>query len=188
MDDSRMSNEDLALEPKADPEADADIAVLRQELAALKDQALRYAAEAENTKRRAERETNEARAYAISKFAKDLMAVADNLSRALEHAPADAEDPAARNLIVGLEMTHKALIDAFARNGLNAIAPKQGDRFDPHLHQAMMEQPSDTLAPGRIIQCLQSGYELFGRTLRAAMVVVTSRESTGGPPAESGGA
>ncbi len=161
-------------------ETEAELEALQAELAALKDQALRYAAEAENTRRRAEREANEARAFAISRFAKDLMGVADNLSRALEHAPTDeAIDPATRNLVVGLEMTHKALLDAFARNGLKTITPAPGERFDPHQHQAMMEQTSDTVAPGRVIQSLQTGYELFGRTLRAAMVVVAARDSTG---------
>ncbi|MBV8594270.1 MAG: nucleotide exchange factor GrpE, partial [Caulobacteraceae bacterium] len=93
------------------PEADAER--LRAETAALKEQALRYAAEAENVKRRAEREVNDARAYAISKFARDLLGVADNLARALEHAPKETADPATRNLVVGLEMTQKALSDAF---------------------------------------------------------------------------
>jgi molecular chaperone GrpE len=166
-------------EMDAAAEAAADLEALKAEAAALKEQALRYAAEVENTRRRAERESNEARAFAISKFAKDLMGVADNLSRALEHAPTDAPDPATRNLAVGLEMTQKALLDAFARNGLKKIEPAVGERFDPHQHQAVMEQTSTTVAPGGVIQVLQAGYELFGRNLRAAMVVVASKDSTG---------
>jgi len=158
---------------------DAELEAARGEVAALKDQLLRYAAEAENTRRRAEREANEARAFAISKFAKDLMGVADNLARALEHAPTDAPDPATRNLAVGLDMTQKALLDAFARNGLKKIEPEVGARFDPHQHQAVMEQTSAAVAPGGIIQVLQAGYELFGRNLRAAMVVVAAKDSTG---------
>ncbi len=168
---------------------DAELEAARGEVAALKDQLLRYAAEAENTRRRAEREANEARAFAISKFAKDLMGVADNLARALEHAPTDAPDPATRNLAVGLDMTQKALLDAFARNGLKKIEPEVGARFDPHQHQAVMEQTSAAVAPGGIIQVLQAGYELFGRNLRAAMVVVAAKDSTGqdSPDAEPEG-
>ncbi len=164
---------------------EAALAALRAETAALKDQALRYAAEAENTRRRADREINDARAYAIQSFARDLLGVADNLARALEHAPKDGDDPLARNLTVGLEMTQKALTAAFERNGLKAIDPAVGGRFDPHLHQAMMEQTSDTVAPGGVIQVLQTGYELFSRIVRPAMVVVAAKDSTGPAGAES---
>ncbi len=165
---------------------DEDVATaLRAEAAALKEQALRYAAEVENTRRRAEREVNDARAYAIQKFAADLLGVADNLARALQHAPKDAEDPATRSLAIGLEMTQKDLIGAFERNGLKSIAPRVGEKFDPHLHQAMMEQTSDAVAPGMVIQVLQSGYDLFGRVVRPAMVVVAAKDSTGPGTAES---
>ncbi|MGI8840366.1 MAG: nucleotide exchange factor GrpE [Caulobacteraceae bacterium] len=174
----RMENLDLAGGDDGDGGADA-LAGLRAESAASKDQALRYAAEAENTRRRAEREVNDARAYAIQAFARDLLGVADNLARALDHAPKDADDPLARNLTVGLEMTQKALTAAFERNGLKAIAPAVGERFDPHRHQAMMEQASDIVGPGGVIQVLQAGYELFGRIVRPAMVVVAAKDSTG---------
>lgn len=171
------------------PAEATDVTMLRAESAALKDQALRYAAEAENTRRRAEREVNDARAYAITKFARDLLGVADNLARALEHAPADAADPLARNLAVGLEMTQKELLTAFERNGLKRVEPAVGERFDPHQHQAVMEQTSDSVAPGAVIQVLQAGYDLFGRVVRPAMVVVAAKDSTGraGPSDESGG-
>jgi len=168
------------------PEDDV-IATLRAETAALKDQALRYAAEAENTRRRAEKDVNDARAYAIQKFARDLLGVADNLSRALEHAPKDGDDPLARNLAVGLEMTEKELLSAFERNGLKRLSPGPGEKFDPHLHQAVMEQSSATVAPGGVISVLQTGYELFGRIVRPAMVVVASKDSTG-PAAEGSSA
>ena len=166
----------------ADVEQDAGVEVLRAEIAGLKDQALRWAAEAENTKRRAEREVNDARAYAITKFAKDLLGVADNLARALEHAPRDAaaETPE-RNLAVGLEMTEKALLTAFERNNLKRIQPAPGEKFDPHQHQAMMEQTSTAFGPGAVVQVMQSGYELFGRNIRPAMVVVAAKDSTGRP-------
>jgi len=160
---------------------EASLEALRAEASSLKEQALRYAAEAENTRRRAEREVNDARAYAISKFAKDLLGVADNLARALDHAPRDAEDPLTRSLAVGLEMTQKDLLTAFERNGLKRIDPQAGEKFDPHQHQAVMEQTSGDVSAGGVIQVLQTGYELFGRILRPAMVIVAARDSTGRP-------
>jgi len=153
----------------------AEIESLRTEVAALKEQVLRYAADAENTKRRAERETNDARAYAITKFARDLLGVADNLSRALTAQPAESGDPAVKNFVVGVEMTEKELQGAFERNGLKKIDPAKGERFDPHKHQAMMEQPGSDVAPGAVIQVLQPGYELLGRLVRPAMVVVAAK-------------
>jgi molecular chaperone GrpE len=167
--------------PQADGEA---VEALKAEIAQLKEQMLRVAAEAENTKRRAEREANEARAYAINRFASDLLGVADNLARALQHAPREAEDPAVKNLAVGLEMTEKALQSAFERNGLKRLEPARGAKFDPHQHQAMMEQPADDLGPGAVMQVLQAGYELFGRLVRPAMVVVSAKGSTGASPQE----
>jgi molecular chaperone GrpE len=188
-----MNDTDIAGEGSEDEAVaaldEAVIEALRAETAGLKEQALRYAAEAENTRRRAEREINDARAYAISKFAKDLLGVADNLARALEHAPRDSEDQLVRNLAIGLEMTQKELFNAFERNGLKRIEPPTGERFDPHQHQAVMEQTSAETAPGGVIQVLQTGYELFGRIVRPAMVIVAARDSTGRPKeTESAGA
>ena len=156
---------------------------LRAETAALKEQVLRYAAEADNTRRRAEREANDARAYAIQKFAGDLLGVADNLSRALKAQPADNGDTAVKNFVIGVEMTEKELQGAFERNGLKKIDPAQGDKFDPHKHQAMMEQPGGEVAPGAVIQVLQPGYELLGRLVRPAMVVVAAKVA--GAPADT---
>jgi molecular chaperone GrpE len=166
--------EKIPVEPAAGEQAQ-----LQAEVAALKDQALRYAAEVENTRRRAEREANDARAYAIQKFARDLLGVADNLARALQHAPKSDEDPLARNLAIGLEMTQKELLAAFERNGLKRLAPAPGEKFDPHKHQAMSEQTSAEVAPGTVVALMQDGYELFGRVVRPAMVVVAARDSTG---------
>ena len=162
--------------PTPETTADADAyEALRVETAALKEQVLRYAAEADNTRRRAEREANDARAYAIQKFARDLLGVADNLSRALSAQPADSGDPAVKNFVVGVEMTEKELQGAFERNGLKRIEPAKGEKFDPHKHQAMMEQPGSDVAPGGVIQVLQPGYELLGRLVRPAMVVVAAK-------------
>jgi molecular chaperone GrpE len=155
-----------------------ELIALRAENQALKDQVLRVAADAENTKRRTEREANDARAYAIQKFGRDLLTVADTLDRALA-APVD--DPAVKSFVVGMEMTQKSLMTAFENNGLKKIDPAKGEKFDPHLHQAMMEQPSTDVAGGGVIQVLQPGYELLGRLIRPAMVVVAAKGS--GPEA-----
>ncbi|HEY5071570.1 MAG TPA: nucleotide exchange factor GrpE [Caulobacteraceae bacterium] len=183
-------NGDLEAPPGDAEEVVDPLDALKTQTATLKDQALRYAAEAENTRRRAEREVNDARAYAIQKFAKDLLGVADNLARALEHAPKDTADPLARNLAVGLEMTQRELLSAFERNGLRKLEPAPGARFDPHQHQAVMEQPSDTLPAGAVVQVLQAGFELFGRIVRPVMVVVAAKGSAGSwaaePVAENG--
>ncbi|MDR6624800.1 nucleotide exchange factor GrpE [Caulobacter segnis] len=167
--DTTFETEDLAQEVEA----------LKAEVAVLKEQALRYAAEAENTKRRAEREMNDARAYAIQKFARDLLGAADNLARATAHSPRDSADPVVKNFVVGVEMTEKELLTAFERNGLKKIDPPKGEKFDPHLHQAMMEQPSDEVAAGGVVAVLQAGYELMGRLVRPAMVAVAAKGSTG---------
>jgi len=177
-DTPEMHEEQHEEETSADSFLTAALEELQAENAALKDQAMRYAAEADNTKRRAEREANDARAFAIQKFGRDLLDAADNLSRAVQHAPKDAADPAVKNLVMGIEMTEKALISAFERNGLKQVTPARGDKFDPHLHQAVMEQPADDVAPGAISTVMQSGYELFGRILRPAMVVVTPKGSS----------
>jgi molecular chaperone GrpE len=176
MTDDETPAEDVAFETD---DAAQEIEALKLEVAALKDQALRYAAEAENTKRRAERESNDARAYAIQKFARDLLGAADNLSRATAMSPRDSQDPAVTNYIIGVEMTEKELQGAFERNGLKKIDPTKGEKFDPHLHQAVMEQPSDEVAAGGVIQVLQAGYELMGRLVRPAMVAVAAKGSKG---------
>ena len=188
---SGMSDDDTpaeGLEPETDDagvEAGDDPAALRAEVAALKEQMLRVAADAENTKRRAEREANDSRAYAIQKFARDLLGVADNLQRAMLHAPKDAADPLVKNLAIGLEMTEKELMAAFDRNGLKKLEPVRGAKFDPHQHQAMQEQPADDVAAGGVVQVIQPGYELFGRLVRPALVVVAARGSAGAEAADA---
>jgi len=154
---------------------DSPLEQLQAELAEWRDKAMRAIAEAENTRRRAEREANDARAYAIQRFAKDLFQAADNLERALMAAPREDADPQVKNLVLGIEMTEKALQSAFERNGLKRLSPEKGARFDPHLHQAMMEQDDPATEPGAVSQTMQPGYELFGRMLRPAMVVVAAK-------------
>jgi molecular chaperone GrpE len=154
-----------------------DVEALQAEIAGLKEQLLRYAADGENLRRRTEREVNDARAYAIQKFAKDLFGVSDNLGRALQSMPREGLEGAIKNLVLGIEMTEKELAGAFERNGVKRVDPARGDRFDPHQHQAMMEQDAPDIAPGAVIQVLAPGYELFGRVVRPAMVVVASKSS-----------
>lgn len=163
----------------ADAEGDDTMSSLMSENAALKEQVLRHAAEAENTRRRSEKEANDARAFAIQRFGRDLLEAADNLSRALQAAQvaklAEHAEPGVKNLVLGIEMTEKALQSAFDRNGLKKVEPARGERFDPHKHQAMMEQPAEGVAPGSVVGVMQAGYELFGRIVRPAMVAVTPR-------------
>jgi len=158
---------------------------LTEENAALKEQALRYAAEAENTKRRAEREANDARAFGIQRFATSLLGVADVLQRALASAPAEISDPAFKNFVDGIAMTERELAGAFDKNGVKRINPLKGDKFDPHLHQAVMEQPSTDVEGGAVLMIMQPGYELFGRVIRPAMVAVAAK--TAGAPVHKNG-
>lgn len=161
------------------------------ELAALKDTMLRALAEAENGRRRAEREAAEGRVYAIDRFARDLLSVADNLGRALgsvTSAQAAPIDDAFKTLVDGVAMTEAALIDVFSRHGLKRLGAK-GEKFDPNLHQAVAQIPSDAPA-GAIADVFQPGYVLGDRTLRAAMVAVSLGQSANDgptPSAENGG-
>ncbi|HVL42765.1 MAG TPA: nucleotide exchange factor GrpE [Brevundimonas sp.] len=174
-DDEAEANAEAGLDSHPDDDM-GPIDALIAERDQWKDRALRAVAEAENTKKRAELSNNDARAYAIQKFARDLLGVADNLERALQAAPKNA-DAGEAGLVTGLELTQKSLLQAFESNNLKRVAPEPGEAFDPHLHQAMMEQPSDSVQGGQVIQTLQPGYALFGRTVRPAMVVVAAKGS-----------
>jgi molecular chaperone GrpE len=146
----------------------------QDEIATLKDAGLRALAENENVRRRAEREKTEARLYAIDKFARDLLSVADNLGRAITTAPeAFKGDAAFDGYVTGVEMTERELQGAFERHGLKRIGAK-GDKFDPAVHQAVAQIPSEDVAAGEIAEVFQPGYVLGGRTLRAAMVAVSA--------------
>lgn len=163
------------------PEADAasPTAALEAELAKARDEMLRALAEVENTRRRAERTAQEARTYAIDRFASDLLPVADTLSRALAAAPRDDVDEGFRNLLTGVELTERALIEAFARHGLKRVG-ERGDKFDPNLHQAVAQAPGDAPA-GTVLEVMQAGYVLGDRTVRAAMVLVSTGPGAAAP-------
>src|SRR6185369_17089824 len=115
--------------------------------------------------------------------------VADNLTRALAHAPAETEDQTVKNFVLGIELTDKELQQAFERNGLKRIAPARGDRFDPHQHQAMAEAPGTDVSPGGVVEVMQTGYELLGRLVRPAMVIVAAKQPGAAPePGKPNGA
>jgi len=152
-------------------EAAARIADLETQLADAKQQALYAQAEVQNVRRRAEKEAADARAYAATGFARDVLSVADNLSRALAAIPADLrEDDRFKGLVGGLEATGRELDSVFARNGITRIEA-MGQPLDPNRHQAMMEVPGDA-EPGTIVQELQAGYMIKDRLLRPALVGV----------------
>lgn len=164
---------DSAAEAAAGDDVQAQLEAARQEAADAKEQALRAAAEAQNVRRRAEKDAENARKFALEKFAGDLLAVADNLDRAL--AAADVENEALKPIVEGVELTRKALQDALARHNVESIDPS-GQPFDPEFHEAMAMVPNPSVEPNTVIDVMQKGYTLNGRLLRAAMVVVAKGE------------
>jgi molecular chaperone GrpE len=164
-------------EAAADPR-DAEIATLKDEVAAGKDRLLRLAAEMENLRKRTEREKAEATLYAATNFARDLLSVADNLGRALAALTAEERESAGeveKNLIAGVEVTERELLQVFQRHGIRKIETV-GQKFDPNYHQAIYEVPTSEKPPGIVMQELQSGYAVGERCLRPAMVGVSKAE------------
>ena len=146
------------------------IEALQQELAEAKDQALRTAAEAQNIRRRAEIDAENARKFAIERFAKDLLPVVDNLERALESV--DATDESMKAILEGVELTYRSFSDMLERHNLKAINP-EGEPFDPQVHEAISMVEAPGAEPNSVINVVQKGYTLNERLLRAAMVVVS---------------
>ena len=162
-----------------------DPMVLARELAEenndLQEKLLRARAEMENIRKRSEREKADAKTYAVEKFAADLLSVSDNLSRALEALPESersALTDSGKGLLGGIEMTHKELHTVLSRHGVTVIEAEPGAAFDPNLHQAVANIPSEH-PNGTIASLFQSGWRIGDRTLRAAMVAVSTGESTG---------
>jgi molecular chaperone GrpE len=153
----------------------ADVIVaLNEENNRLKDQLLRAMAEAENVRRRTDKEKADARAYALDKFASDLLAVADNFDRAVQTAPdALKGDAGFDGFLTGVEMTGRELQTVLARHGIKRVG-ERGEKFDPAIHQAVSQMPSDEIAKDDVAEVFQAGYVLNGRLLRAAMVVVSA--------------
>ncbi len=145
----------------------------------LKDRALRAAAEMENLRRRTAREIQDARAYAVSNFARDMLAVSDNLRRALDAIPPEVKTHAEAGMtafVEGVEMTERSMLSTLERHGVKKLEPV-GERFDPNFHQAMFEVPNADIAANTVVQVVQPGFSIGERVLRPAMVGV----SKGGP-------
>jgi molecular chaperone GrpE len=174
-----------AVEAKpAEPSAEERLAALETELAEVKDRLLRALAEAENVRRRAQREREDTLIYAAAGFARDLLSAADNLRRALDSLPEEeVQDERAKSLMRGVAATERELLSVFERHGIRRIDPK-GERFDHNLHQAIFEAERADVPAGTVVEVLQPGYVLHDRLLRPAMVGV----SKGGPKAAEGAA
>ncbi len=156
------------------------INALRAEADAQKDRALRALAEVENVRKRLERERDDARVYSVTRFARDLLTVADNLARALSALPQDTRakaDDAMKAVLDGVEATERELQATLARHGVKPIAA-EGQRFDPHLHQAIAEVPAEAAEPGTVMHVVQPGYTIGDRLLRPAMVTVAKAMGT----------
>jgi len=159
--------EDIETEAPEGPSLEGQLAARDAEIAELKDRLLRAAAETENTRRRLERDKADTAAYAMTGFARDLLAVADNLRRAVEALPtAGVEGVAA-----GIEATERELVAVFSRNGITRIEAL-GQKLDPNKHQAMLEVPTPDAEPGTVVSELQGGWTIKDRLLRPALVSV----------------
>lgn len=150
---------------------EAELIAMRAERDDLKDKLMRALAEAENTRRRAERDRKDAEAYGGTKLARDLLSVHDNLDRALNAVEDEVREQAA-GLIEGVELTQKDLLAAFSKHKINMVSPEPGEKFDPNMHQAMFEAPIPGAEPGTIIEVMQAGFSISGRLLRPALVGV----------------
>ena len=160
-------------------ELQAKLEEAQAEAAEAKERALRMAAEMENLRRRTERELRDAKAFAVSNFARDMLDVADNLSRALEAVPEGSDDPALKGLKEGVEMTGRTLDRTLEKHGVRKLEPV-GEKFDPNFHQAMFKMPDPSQPKDTVAQVVQPGYAIGPRVLRPAMVGVTE----GGPKRE----
>ena len=163
--------------------ANAELARLRAENEDLKNRVLRVMADMENLRRRTEREKQDSGRYAISRFAQDIVPVADNLTRAIESLGGGSGDYSAdsvKNMISGVEMTGRELHNALSRHGVTKLDPS-GGKFDPNFHEAMFEIENKDVPNGSVIQVVQVGYRIGERVLRPARVGV----ARGGPKAQA---
>ena len=164
------------------------IAQLEAECIRLKDKLLRALAESENIRRRAERDRKDAETYGGTRLARDLLAVHDNLDRALSHVD-DALRDQAKGFIEGVELTQRELLNAFGKHRIEKVSPAMGEKFDPNRHQAMFEAPIPGAETGTVIEVMQTGFAIAGRLLRPALVgvakAVPKPEPEPGPEPES---
>ena len=149
------------------------IAALEMQRDDYRDRFMRALAEAENARKRGERDRREAEKYGGSKLARDILPVFDALTRALDHA-SDEQKAEHGAFIEGVELTLRELLNVFSKHGIEIIEPQAGDKFDPQLHQAMFEAPVPGTKQGEIIQVMASGFQLHERLLRPAQVGVSS--------------
>ena len=170
------------IENGKEDQALADIEALKEELAEANDAKLRALAEVENMRRRMEKEKQENARYGASNLAKGLFSVLDNFDRALMASPKDLKNKKdiEKNYISlheGVELTVKEILTASKQNGIEVISPSKGDIFDHNVHQAMLDVPTNEFEPGCVCEVLQSGYKIYDRLLRPAMVGVSKKES-----------
>jgi molecular chaperone GrpE len=162
--------------PAAQADASPDPTAERaREAADLKDRLLRSLAEMENLRRRTEKQVADERVYGIASFARDMLAVADNMRRALDAVTPELRetaDPAVKALIEGVELTERELLKVLEKHGVKKLEPL-GSRFDPNLHQAMYEVPDPSVPAGTVVQAVQAGYTIGDRVLRPALVAVS---------------
>ena len=158
-----------------EPSTEEIIARLAEEAAGARDTALRAQADAQNVKRRAEQDVEKARKFALEQFAKELLAVVDNMERTLE-ATAGHSEGEVKPITEGVELTLKSFLDALKKFNVEQIDP-QGEPFDPNLHQAMSMVENNDVEPNSVIAVMQKGYSLNGRLLRPAMVMVSKAGS-----------
>ncbi len=170
--DNTAREEEIPTEPEQFAEDDA-LALVTAERDEYRDRFMRALAEAENARKRAERDRREAETYGASRLARDLLPVYDNLNRALGAIPEESRAASAA-LIEGVELTLRELTGVMERHGLRAVSPAIGDTFDPQLHQAMFEAPVPGTTAGQIIQVMIEGFMLHDRLLRPAQVGVSS--------------
>ncbi len=166
----------------ASAEGEEDVAALLAENAELKEKLLRAMADMDNLRKRLEREKEEAVKYAAAQFARDMLSVSDNLSRALEAVPPEKREEGSeflKNLIEGVEMTLKELLNTFERHNIRRIRP-MGEKFDPNFHEAMFEVTDTDAETGTVVHVMQDGYTHHDRVLRPAMVGVAKQEKKDG--------
>ena len=172
--DEIAEDQDLIGEEMLDEDAGAaEMEALRAERDEMRDRFMRALADAENIRKRGERDRREAEQYGGSKLARDLLPVYDHLSRALASASAEQRETS-KALIEGVELTLRELLNIFNKHGIKRIAPERGERFDPQLHQAMFEAPVPGTRAGDIIEVMAEGFVLHERLLRPAQVGVSS--------------
>jgi molecular chaperone GrpE len=167
---AETENVQVAAESQPDPVAEA-----KREAADYKDRLLRTLAEMENLRKRTEREVADARLYGIASFAREVLAVADNMHRALAAIGPELREqgePQVKALIEGVELTERELVKALEKSGVKKFAP-QGEKFDPNVHQAMYEVETTEGPPGYVAQVIQAGYMIGDRVLRPALVAVS---------------